>query len=133
MTKSINPKGEQIKALANFSSNEPIVMINLLKFKEKVEDSNLTGEQAYREYAKKASPFINKVGGKVIWQGKPQVNIIAPQEEVKWDEVILVEYQSKENFLQMISFPDYPHEARTKSLEDSRLIACTKDEIGGFK
>ncbi|NJL13574.1 MAG: hypothetical protein HC913_11590 [Microscillaceae bacterium] len=37
--------------------------------------------------------------------------------------MVLVEYPSKEHFLEMIKNPAYPSHLRTAALQDSRLIA----------
>jgi uncharacterized protein (DUF1330 family) len=49
--------------------------------------------------------------------------VIGPDSE-QWDDAVLIEYPSREAFLEMLSQPEYqaaaPH--RTAALEDSRLI-----------
>jgi hypothetical protein len=42
-----------------------------------------------------------------------------------WDRMILVEYPSKQAFLEMSGNADYPSEIRANALLDSRLI-CTQ-------
>jgi hypothetical protein len=42
----------------------------------------------------------------------------------EWDEALLVEYPSKQAFLDMTSAPDYPADIREDALTDSRLY-CT--------
>jgi|GEM_PF-1358666 len=118
---SIDPTREQIKALATLPHLGTIVMINLLKFKETMEGESLSGKELYQEYAKQAAPFIQKSNGKVLWKGQFLGQVISPKEDVEWDEMLLVEYPTKEHFLEMIKSPEYPSQIRTKSIEDSRL------------
>ena len=52
------------------------------------------------------------------------MSLIAPEEE-EWDDVVLVEYPSRDAFVKMVESAEYqavsPH--RTAGLLDSRLIA----------
>ncbi len=122
--KTLDPSREQIKALVeNLPDNQRIVMLNLLKFKDKVEATGKSGLATYREYGEQVAPFLAKAGGKVLWQGKPMQVVIGPPDEIDWDEMVLVEYPSKTHFLGMIKAPNYPSALRTSALEDSRLIA----------
>jgi len=62
MINVLQPTGEQVRAFRDRQTGEPIVMLNLLKFKEKAtyEDgrsSELTGLEAYQLYAE-ALPIV---------------------------------------------------------------------------
>ncbi len=125
--KYLNPTGEQMKALAEFPDNEPVYMINLLKFKDIVEETGQTGWDTYSEYMEATTPFISRVEAKLVFYGKPLFTVIGPvAEEEQWDKVLIVEYKDKKAFFSMLQMEGYPHEIRTRSLSDSRLIACSK-------
>ena len=128
---SILPSEEQLQAfVANAPKDEPIVMLNLLRYREKAdypEDFDATpcsGTEAYQRYGVVAAQRIATVGGRVLWMGKAQGTVIGPDDEA-WDDVVLVEYPSPAAFAEMIAQPEYqavaPH--RTAALADSRLIA----------
>ncbi|MCE5275899.1 MAG: DUF1330 domain-containing protein [Syntrophaceae bacterium] len=129
--KSINPTRE---GLARFREelpkNTPVVMLNLLKFREKAlypsgtGFQDCSGRQAYRRYADIALEHLSAIGGKAIWMSKAMSSLIAPEGET-WDEVLLVRYPSSEAFLKMLQVPEYLAATihREASLEDSRLIA----------
>jgi uncharacterized protein (DUF1330 family) len=124
MNKStINPTEEQEKYfLDNLPDDQPIVMLNLLKFKEKVEGTDLTGEQGYDEYGRHFMPHAIKAGAKLLWVGKPLMYFIGSESDVQWDKVLIVEYPSKKHFFEMVTAPDYHADLRTRSLENSKLI-----------
>ena len=128
MNKTIHPSKAQLAALQQLPQDQPIIMINLLKFKDKVEDSEETGIEAYQKYGELVAPFFQKAGGKIIFSGIPTAMVIGPEEDkfAEWDDILLVEYPNVPAFLGMISQPDYPHPARTRALEDSRLILSSK-------
>ena len=105
----------------------PIVMVNLLRFRERAlyvdGESSLTGEQAYRKYAKTVIPLILEVGGFPVWAGKVRSNLIAGKEE-KWDQVALIAYPSRKAFFDMHLTNAYTDcvKHRNAGLADVRLI-----------
>jgi uncharacterized protein (DUF1330 family) len=121
--------------LDGFPDDQPVVMINLLRYRERAaypDDSAVdacSGREAYRRYGQGSIGFIAAVGGQVIWQGTPQALIVGPSSE-RWDKVLLVRYPSKRAFLEMVGNPGYQALVfhRTAALEDSRLIATVPSE-----
>ncbi|SHI34375.1 hypothetical protein [Aquimarina spongiae] len=116
---------EKFKEFIDFEIEGPFQMLNLLKFKEKVNETGTSGAEAYLEYMKAATPFFQDSKAKIIFNGKPMFNIIGPENHLEWDKVLIVEYASKQDFLGMITKEGYPGHLRTRALEDSRLILCT--------
>ena len=130
---SIEPSPEAVQAfIDNVADEGPIVMINLLRYRERAGYPDgfgaepCSGREAYLRYGAQAAPLIESVGGRMVWMGSVQATLIAPDGE-QWDDAVLVEYPSRKSFVEMISQPEYraaaPH--RTAALEDSRLIATT--------
>lgn len=128
---SIEPSPEKLQSfLESGSDDTPIVMINLLRFREQADYPEdfaaepCSGREAYRRYGEVAIQTIAAVGGRMVWMGSVQTTLIGPAGE-EWDDAVLVEYPSRKAFLGMVAQPDYlaaaPH--RTAALEDSRLIA----------
>jgi uncharacterized protein (DUF1330 family) len=128
---------EQLKPIvdqlsADVPDGQPIVMVNLLRYRERADyppgttKESLTGRQAYEHYSRLTIPHLRRVGGRPIWRGDARTTFFAPAGE-RWDEVILVRYPSRSAFVQMISNPNYQAGTihRTAALADSRLIATT--------
>ncbi|MEM9921869.1 MAG: DUF1330 domain-containing protein [Bacteroidota bacterium] len=113
----------QFEAFKEWPIDGAFQMLNLLKFKETVEGSELSGRAQYRKYMEAASPFITQANGKVLFYGRPLLTLIGPT-ELEWDKVLIVEYASKSDFIGMITKPGYPAHLRKAALEDSRLILC---------
>lgn len=111
-----------------FPEGEPVVMVNLLRFREEADDRDAptprSGRAAYAEYSRHVMPLLAAVGGKPLWMGRAHAALIAPEGEA-WDEVLLVQYPSRAAFLQMIRSAEYRAivHHRTAALADSRLIA----------
>ena len=117
---------EQFKLIVDWAEAKPIQMLNLLKFKRKIEGSEVSGAAQYKKYMKAAMPFFQKANAKVLYYGSPVLSIIGPMES-EWDKVLIVEYTDKSDFLNMITAEAYPAHLRAAAIEDSRLILCTSE------
>ena len=124
----IHPTAEQVRSLQEADSEEPILMLNLLRFKPHADgiDEGVTGAEAYARYGQAAEPFLRAVGGRLRMAVAPTQSVIGPKES-EWDLVLLVEYPSRAKFLEMATNPEYleVHAHREAALADSRLIACS--------
>ena len=128
ITPAIDPTRAAVKHFAEvFPANTPVVMLNLLRFREQAQyaDASLpacSGREAYAQYSKLIEPILALAGGKVLWAGNAFA-LIAPAGE-EWDEVLLVQYPAKQAFLGMITSPAYQAivHHRTAALADSRLV-----------
>ena len=113
---------DQFKMLMDYPEDTPIKMLNLLKFKDRVGDR--TGEEAYNDYIQAAEPYLLKSNAAVLYMGKSELSLIGPVQK-EWDKVLLVEYATKSDFIQMVTTKGYPAHLREQALEDSRLILCS--------
>ena len=71
---AVMPNETQLKEFNDQAEDQPIFMVNLLKFKQKAEypdkrETNLTGEEAYAIYGQEVMEHLAKVGGKPIFGG----------------------------------------------------------------
>lgn len=116
---------EELQKYMQHPDNQPVVMINLLKFKNETEDG-VDGTELYKCYKQKAAELLKQVGGKLLWIGNSDQYIIGGDND-KWDEVLLVEYPSRAAFLKMISLPEFEEvqKDRKASLNSTVLIAST--------
>ena len=120
----------------NYHGKGPVVMLNLLTFREKADytgvdnlkpDKEISGKDAYKLYMKYTQPAIESVGSKLLFYGKSNQFLIGPTSE-SWDAVLLVEHPSVEKFLEFAKNENYLKTAghRTAALEDSRLLPITQ-------
>ncbi|MEM9885586.1 MAG: DUF1330 domain-containing protein [Bacteroidota bacterium] len=116
-----------------------VVMLNLLKFKEKADYSispelapanEISGEAAYQTYAKHALPLLEKAGSKTLFYGTCSPFLIGPSTEA-WDAMLLVEHESAEAFVAFSQDKAYLKIVghRTAALEDSRLLPIKKGSL----
>ena len=126
---SIEPTPEQFTRLAEADDDGPIMMLNLLRFKERADGidaaEGITGAEAYARYGAAVAPFLERAGGRLVVAMAASESVIGP-DEGEWDMVLVAEYPSRRAFLKMTSDADYLaiHQHRAAALADSRLIAC---------
>jgi len=99
--------------MKTYPKDEPVVMINLLKFKEKSGKGEESGREAYRRYYKnvqrlldKACPDEGRIGGKVLWVGEVNMTVIGDPTDHP-DMVAIVEYPSAQKFVEMSTSAEY--------------------------
>lgn len=115
-------------AFALDAEEGPVVMINLLKFRERSVDGGGTGAEAYARYAKLAGPFVEKHGGHVVFSGQTNEHLIGDT-DYDWDMVLLVAWPKRQNLLDLTEDEGYEKIAhhRANGLERSMLIAMDED------
>ncbi len=123
MEKYLDLTKDQYQEFMALPIDVPLQMLNLLKFKDKVDDADISGSERYKEYMKATIPFFAKSNAKINFYGDVKFTLIGPP-ELEWDKVLIVEYATKNDFIKMITTEGYPSEMRKSAVEDSRLIFC---------
>ena len=115
--------------------DSPITMLNLLKFKEKAEyedgrETNRTGKEAYSIYGQEVIEHLEKVGAKLIFQGRVNRLMLGEVEEL-WDSVALAKYPSRKAMLEMMLDSDYQksEEHRSAGLEGQLNIEIKDGDL----
>lgn len=111
---SVMPSDDQIEALTQSTEDGPIVMVNLLRFRDTAAyacdhpeaGEKLSGRDAYRRYGATALRCVLEAGGAIVWGGRQELVMIGSPDDV-WDEVMCVRYPSRAAFLEMTARPDY--------------------------
>ena len=101
----VHPGPENVQAFLA-GRDEPVVMVNLLKFKPKAEyadgrETQLSGAQAYHLYAKGVSVLLREFGGYAAFFADVQRLMLGEVEEL-WDEVAIAVYPSRQAMLDMM-------------------------------
>lgn len=134
MQACIDPDKETFELFKSLPRDEPIMMLNLVRFRDQArypDGRTASGAEAYAAYGKKSAPVFRRVGGEILWRGHPQLTLIGPREE-RWDAIFVARYPSAAAFLEMITDPVYRDAVkhRQAAVLDSRLIR-TKDSANG--
>jgi uncharacterized protein (DUF1330 family) len=117
----LEPTAEQFAALAARPADTPVVMVNLLKFKQP------GGLERYLQYGQEVVPHLQRVGGTVRFGGAAPSIVIGEGEQPWWDAILIVEYPSPAAFIDMVTNEDYlkVHEHRAAALDRGDLIATS--------
>lgn len=98
-----------IEALSTLPDDTPVVMLNLMRFRERSLDGNGSGWDAYLRYSALAIKLIKAQGGTIAWTGTAEAVALGRPEENRWDYVALVRYPSRAAFIAMMTSPEYAH------------------------
>jgi len=90
----------------NYPSDTPLAMLNILKFRDRAEGGQESGEEAYNRYGLNVYPLMVKYGGNVLWAGKVNKTIIGDQEDQP-DRILIVAWPSKEAFVSFSASEEY--------------------------
>lgn len=134
MPNYIDPERDQFDAFKELPRDKPIMMLNMLRFREKAayEDGReVTGPEAYAAYGRESGPIFRRVGGEIIWRGQPELMLIGPKDK-QWDMIFVARYPTADAFFEMVTDPDYQVAVkhRQAAVEDSRLIRTAVPEQG---
>jgi uncharacterized protein (DUF1330 family) len=108
---ALEPNEEQIASFLAPGDDQPIYMLNLLKYKDKAEytdgrDTVLSGRDAYQIYGMAVIERLAAVKGSIIFSGTVSRLMLGEVEEL-WDDVAIAMYPSRAAMLEMISSPEY--------------------------
>ncbi len=97
----------QVENMMGPGPEGPIVMVNLLKYKDKAvyrdgRKTNLTGREAYDIYSRSVTQLIEEFGGRISFVGDVTGLAVGLVEDL-WDEVALAEYPHRAAMAAMTS------------------------------
>ncbi|MBI3677467.1 MAG: DUF1330 domain-containing protein [Proteobacteria bacterium] len=129
---ALYPTSDRIADLMANASREPIVMLNLLKFRDKAvytdgRQSDLTGREAYMLYGLPMQTHVESHGGKMIFIGDIASLVIGEVDEM-WDVAALMQYPSPAAFAKIATSPEVAKIGvhRAAGLQGQLLIRVTQ-------
>jgi hypothetical protein len=135
----LEPTQDAGRAFVMRSIGGPVVMLNLLRFRQVADYSAtphlapaepISGADAYRLYVEHTRPHLERAGGELLFLGTGGHFLIGPSEE-RWDAVMLVRQRSVGDFLAFASNAEYMAGMghRLAALEDSRLLPLVEGDV----
>ena len=103
----VDPTGADLKRFLEAAPDQPVVMLNLLRFRE-------GGRERYARYTREIVPFLEEVGGEVLYFGEGPTALVGQER----DAVMVVRYPSRKAFSRMVADPD---DQRTTPLRTAAL------------
>ena len=124
-----------VRGLEKLDQQAPVVMLNLMRFRERSLDGDGSGWDAYLRYSALTVPMIKARGGTLLWTGDAKTVALGRQDGNQWDYLALVYYPTVAAFIDMMTSQDYeqrcdPH--RTNGCAEHVIIA-TKEVYSKFK
>lgn len=127
------PEPDQIQELMKGPEDTPVVMVNLLSFKDRADGGNegMSGAESYGRYGQNMRKFVESKGGRFIWSGRVDSMVIG-ESDADFQIVALVEYPSRRAFLEIASSAHVAEigKDRAKGLAGQWLIATTEAPFG---
>lgn len=127
----IDPERAQFDAFKALPRDEPVEMLNLVRFRataaypadHPLNAAGLSGAEAYDRYGEESGPVFRRVGGSIVWTARFQLVLIGPAGE-HWDAMFVARYPRAAAFLEMVTDPVYRQAVkhRQAAVETSRLI-----------
>ena len=118
----VEPEQDQMQTFLKSDIEGPIHMLNLIRLKK---DGGL---ESYAKYGEATGPCLAKVGGKIVYQAQGRFTVIGGE---TWDMVFIVEYPSRDKFIEMVTSEEYQKGAhlRGEGVEDSRLVCMQSGSV----
>jgi uncharacterized protein (DUF1330 family) len=124
-----------VRGLEAMEPGASVVMVNLMRFRERSLDGDGSGWDAYLRYSALTVPMIKARGGTLLWTGDAKAVALGVEAGNQWDYLALVYYPTVATFIDMMTSKDYetscdPH--RTNGCAEHVIIA-TKEAYSKFK
>lgn len=128
-----SPKADQWRLILERPANQPITLINFFKFRSIAEypqdnhqiSENISGQDAFNQYASISIPTMERVGGRFLLVG-PYEGVFLGQDE-DWDLVAIGSYPNLESFMGLHTDLDYRNAYchRKAACEHQKVILCS--------
>lgn len=94
-------------AVEGLAPDEPIIMLNLMKFRAESLDGEGSGWDAYVRYSRMTNKLIKERAGRIVWAGEVGGIPFGPEAHGDWDYTALVTYPNPAAFLDMMESDEY--------------------------
>jgi len=126
MSHNVDPTRQQFDAFKKLPRDTPIMMLNLVRLHDEAQypdGRKATGAQAYKSYGEETAHIFQRLGGEIIWRGKPECVLTGPLDEA-WDIAFIARYPNAGAFFAMVKDEEYQQLVihRQAAVLDSRLI-----------
>jgi len=102
MTRSeLTPSPEQVEALRDQVGSGPVIMLNLLKYREP------GGREAFAQYGAVSGPLVLRQGGEVFYIADAGPTVAGED----WDQVVMIRFPDIEAFIGLAADPEYQEKA----------------------
>jgi uncharacterized protein (DUF1330 family) len=124
-----------VKGLNELDQAAPVVMLNLMRFRERSLDGDGSGWDAYLRYSALTVPMIKARGGTLLWTGNALAVALGAGQDNQWDYVALVVYPTLAAFIDMMTSADYENlcDPHRRNGCTEHVIVATHEAYSKFK
>ncbi|MGX9429731.1 MULTISPECIES: DUF1330 domain-containing protein [Bradyrhizobium] len=124
-----------VEGLKALQPQEPVVMVNLMRFRERSLDGDGSGWDAYLRYSALTVPMIKARGGTLLWTGNAKAVALGRPDGNQWDYLALVYYPAVSAFIDMMISAEYetlcdPHRRNACA---EHVIVATSEAYSKFR
>jgi len=116
------PTQAQLEKLVSLPADAPVAALNLFQFNTQAQyqpedpefntpDAEVSGAEAFARYSAVAGPFIEQLGGRVVFSTAVDQVMIGP-EQPDWDVAAIMYFPTRAAFAEMSSDPEFQHSSR---------------------
>ena len=120
---TVEPSAEHLAALVASDRTGPVVMLNLVRYREHATDGAGPGRDAYLRYSKGFVPLLKACGGTILWAGDVTGVAIGDDGVDDWDYAVLVQYPDRQAFVDVMTSDAYA------TINPDRLAGLAKHVI----
>ena len=126
---SVHREQLHIEGLEELDVDEPVVMLNLMKFRDESLDGDGTGWDAYQRYSRGVIGLLKANKGTILWAGPVTTLALGELADGSWDYVSFVLYPRPAAFINMMTSQEYrdPNVHRENGTERHTIIALSTD------
>ena len=120
--------------IRSLPDNGPVVMVNLVRLRERALNGKGSGWDAYQRYSSAVVKLLKPQGAAILWAGDVEGVALGVPDAHRWDYAVLVRYPSRAVFLEMLGSADYAiaNIERKNALAD-HVIFAVKETFGKFR
>jgi hypothetical protein len=100
-----------VGGLEAMARDQPVVMLNLMRFRAHSLDGDGSGWDAYLRYSALTVPMIKARGGTLLWTGNAKAVALGVEAGNRWDYVALVYYPTVAAFIDMMTSAEYEQQS----------------------
>ncbi len=125
------PDADDWRVILSGPSDQPLTILNLLKFKPQVQtpEGVLPGASVYRRYSTRVAGAFARVGGKQVLFGKVghRFGLLASPSVVGWDAAIVTRYPTPRALADFWLDPEFitAHAHRIDGIDQSQVLVLS--------
>ena len=127
------PHDLHVSTVEALPPDQPVIMLNLMRFRDRSLDGDGSGWDAYLRYSRMTNKLIRARSGRIIWAGELNGATLGPEVHGQWDFTALVYYPRPAAFLDMMQSDEYAEaNVHRENGCEAHLIMAVNETFNGL-